>query len=69
MSSYWVNFAKTGNPNLGGTYPFDNLTHWAPVDGESQTVFHVGEGFGDVPLAKPEQVDLIKKYFAQQTPY
>lgn len=69
MSSYWVNFAKTGNPNLGGTYPFDNLTHWAPVDGESQTVFHVGEGFGDVPLAKPEQVDLILKYFAQQTPY
>jgi carboxylesterase 2 len=70
MSSYWVNFVKTGDPNLGGSYQgSEDLAHWASVDGESQTVFHVGEAFGDVPLARPEQVELILDYFAQQTPF
>ncbi|KAL4995179.1 Alpha/Beta hydrolase protein [Aspergillus recurvatus] len=70
MSSYWVNFVKTGDPNLGGTYPWNNLTYWAPVgDGKNETVFHVGEGFGEVPLAKHEQVELITEYFSRQVPY
>ncbi|KAL2849925.1 Alpha/Beta hydrolase protein [Aspergillus pseudoustus] len=69
MSSYWVNFARTGDPNRGGAYPHGNLTHWAATDGQSQTVFHVGDGFGDRALAKPEQVELILAYFAQQTPF
>ncbi|KAL3493284.1 Alpha/Beta hydrolase protein [Aspergillus germanicus] len=70
MSSYWVNFVKTGDPNLGGSYTGNgDLAYWAPVNGESRIVFHVGEAFGDLPLAKPEQVDLILDYFAQQTPF
>ncbi|KAL5048441.1 hypothetical protein BDW71DRAFT_196087 [Aspergillus fruticulosus] len=70
MSSYWVNFVKTGDPNLGGTYPWSNLTYWAPVgDGKNEAVFHVGEGFGEVPLAKHEQVELITEYFSRQVPY
>ncbi|RDW74652.1 carboxylesterase/lipase family protein [Aspergillus mulundensis] len=70
MNSYWVNFVKTGDPNLGGTYPWDNLTYWAPVgDGANQTVFHVGDGFGETRLAKPRQVELLTEYFARQTPF
>ncbi|KAL4980879.1 Alpha/Beta hydrolase protein [Aspergillus desertorum] len=70
MSSYWVNFVKTGDPNLGGTYLWNNLTYWAPVgDGKTETVFHVGEGFGEVPLAKHAQVELITEYFSRQVPY
>lgn len=67
MSSYWANFAKTGNPNLGGSGKY-NLTYWAPNNG-SQTVMHVGDGFGQTPIAAPSQVSLIMDYFAQQTPY
>lgn len=69
MSGYWANFAKTGNPNLGGSYKYNNLTHWAPVSAETNTVFHVGQGFENHSLANPEQVALIMEYFSQQTPY
>ncbi|KAI9932380.1 hypothetical protein MW887_009893 [Aspergillus wentii] len=69
MSSYWANFVKTGNPNNGGSYKYDNLTYWAPNDGHSQTVFHVGQAFGNRSIAEPEQVNFIMDYFAQQTPY
>ncbi|KAL4920847.1 hypothetical protein BDW62DRAFT_198725 [Aspergillus aurantiobrunneus] len=69
MSSYWVNFAKTGDPNRGGTYPFNNLTHWAPVDGETETVFYARERFGQGPLAPEDRVGFILRYFAHQMPY
>lgn len=69
VSSYWANFVKTGNPNKGGSYEKGDLVHWAPNDGKNQTVFRVGQGFGDQPIAAPEQVRLIMKYFSQQTPY
>lgn len=69
MSSYWANFIKTGNPNKGGSYKHGNLTYWAPNDGKSPTVFHVGQGFGTQAIAEPEQVRLITKYFSRQTPY
>lgn len=69
MSSYWLNFVKTGDPNLGGSYPHGNLTYWAPVSNGTKSVFHVGQAFGNRTLAEPSQVSLIMDYFAQQTPY
>ncbi|KAL4799978.1 Alpha/Beta hydrolase protein [Aspergillus venezuelensis] len=66
MSGYWTNFAVTRNPNKG---PNEGLPEWKPVDGVSRTVFHVGEGFSEVPLAKGEQVELILEYFGQQVAY
>lgn len=70
LSSYWANFAKTGNPMLGDSNQFDNLTYWAPVNSETDTVFHIGQAFGNRTLAQPTQaVSLIMEYFAQQTPY
>lgn len=69
MSSYWFNFMKTGDPNLGGSYKKGELAHWAPNDGHSQTVFQLGQRFGNRTIANPDQVRLITEYFAQQTPF
>lgn len=68
-SSYWANFVKTGNPNKGGSYKYETLTHWAPNDGKSRSDFHVGQGFGNQAIAEPGQVRLIMEYFVRQTPY
>lgn len=70
LSSYWANFAKTHNPNTGGSYPFNNLTYWAPVNSRTKSVFHIGQSFGNRSLAQsPDQVELIMDYFHQQTPF
>ncbi|PQE18135.1 Carboxylesterase type B protein [Rutstroemia sp. NJR-2017a BBW] len=69
MSSYWANFCKTGNPNLGGSGKYKNLTHWTSNDGVSPTVFQLGNAWGNYKIAHPAQVSLISAYFAQQTPF
>jgi len=45
MSSYWANFAATGDPNGRG------LPAWAPAGGE-RTVMEVGDKTGPVPLTR-----------------
>ncbi|KAH8752254.1 Alpha/Beta hydrolase protein [Diaporthe sp. PMI_573] len=45
MNAYWVSFIKTGNPNTG------NLTYWSPTSNASQTVQHVGDGWGQMPVS------------------
>lgn len=62
MNGYWVNFIKTGSPNGG------NLTFW-PAANENQTVQHVGDGWGQVPLASDDQVRLFKSWFATLEAY
>lgn len=71
MSAYWANFAKTLNPNNGGSYTGKgSLPRWNPNSAKgTQKVMELGNFFGDVPIAKPKQVELIMKYFHQQTPY
>ncbi|GME65232.1 carboxylesterase [Neofusicoccum parvum] len=48
ISSYWANFVKTQNPNLGGSYK---------------------NGFGSVPVASAEKVDLLTRWLHTRTPY
>jgi carboxylesterase 2 len=67
MSSYWVNFAKTGNPNDGGTYTAGNLTYWPPTTAEEEA-FEVGDGWGNVPIATSEQVKTLLEWFKWATP-
>lgn len=70
MSSYWVNFAKTGDPNKGESYTgSENLVQWNPTVPEKQLTMHVGDGWGDVPLAEPTQVELISEFFSTQKPF
>jgi carboxylesterase type B len=45
MSSYWANFAATGDPNGSG------LPRWEPV-GDRPEVMEVGDKTGPVPLAE-----------------
>ncbi|KAF3762035.1 alpha/beta-hydrolase [Cryphonectria parasitica EP155] len=72
MSSYWVNFIKTGNPNTGGTYSGD-LAGWRPqTELTTNTSFHVGPDdpnlYGQVPIADPQQVQTLYEWFHWATP-
>ncbi|KAF7588085.1 hypothetical protein BBP40_006184 [Aspergillus hancockii] len=71
MSAYWANFAKTLNPNEGGSYTGkDSLPYWGPNSANgTQAVMELGNAFGNVPIAKKAQVKLIMEWFHQQTPF
>jgi para-nitrobenzyl esterase len=56
MSSYWANFAATGNPNGKG------LPEWPPVDDKRQ-VMEVGDKTQPIPLAgSPEKTSFFERY-------
>lgn len=66
MSAYWANFARTGDPSAGtnnSTLPTWTLTTNATV------VMHVGDGWGNIPIADPAQIQVISDYFSQQVPF
>jgi carboxylesterase 2 len=76
MSAYWANFAKTWDPNLGGSYigKFANMSLpiWNPNDKngtEVVIVFELGNGFGNVPVAALGHVAFVEAYFAGQAKY
>jgi para-nitrobenzyl esterase len=56
MSSYWANFAATGNPNGKG------LPEWPAVDDKRQ-VMEVGDKTQPIPLAgSPEKTSFFERY-------
>jgi para-nitrobenzyl esterase len=65
MSSYWVNFATTGDPNGTG------LPHWSAVSEKPETTMQIGDGTSTIPIAdSPSKVDFWKQYFAlPRTPH
>lgn len=60
MSSYWVNFAATGDPNGPG------LPEWPAYSPDTRTVMEVGAHFSPVPVADPERTDFWQRFFATQ---
>jgi carboxylesterase type B len=60
MSSYWVNFAATGNPNGQG------LPLWPAFEAQSPTTMQVGDGFGPMPVADDVKLDFWKRFFLTQ---
>ncbi len=56
MTSYWANFAATGNPNGAG------LPEWPAYDRPDEQVMRLGEQLGAQPVPKPAQMD----FFAQE---
>ncbi len=63
MSSYWANFAATGDPN-GKDLPW-----WPPTDPESPTVMEIGEHFRPIPVADDARFDFVRRYFSAQEPW
>jgi para-nitrobenzyl esterase len=60
MSSYWVNFARTGNPNGPG------LPNWAAFDGKTEQTMELGEHFQPIPLADIVKIDFWRRFYATQ---
>ena len=56
MSSYWVNFATTGNPNGEG------LPEWPAFDINSTEIIEFGDQVKSVPLPYKEQLEFFDKY-------
>jgi para-nitrobenzyl esterase len=63
MSSYWVNFARTGNPNEKG------LPVWPAVNEKSPVTIELGDKFAPIPAAGKEKFEFIKQYFLTQKPW
>lgn len=57
MNGYWANFIKTGNPNG------NQLVEWPAVN-SSELVQHVGNGWGQVPVASKQKVKLFESWFS-----
>ena len=60
MSSFWANFAATGNPNGKG------LPEWPAVDAKSPVVMELGDHFGPIPVADGARFEFWKKFFLTQ---
>ena len=57
MNTYWANFIKNGNPNGEG------VVSWPAVN-SSELVQHVGDGWGQIPIAWSKKVALFKSWFS-----
>lgn len=56
MSSYWVNFAKNGDPNS------DGLPIWSAFDSNKKEVMRLGEQMGMIPVAASEErIEFLKE--------
>ncbi|KAI1453181.1 prolyl oligopeptidase-like protein [Annulohypoxylon moriforme] len=69
MSAYWANFAKTGDPNKGGSYTGNGtLVRYDSSSANETITMHLGNGWGMVPIASGAQVKFLQNYFALQSP-
>ena len=50
MSSYWLNFAKSGDPNGAGLPP------WRACDGTMREVMHLGDDVAMGPVPRPDRI-------------
>jgi para-nitrobenzyl esterase len=60
MSSYWVNFISTGNPNGSG------LPVWPAFHPNSPTVMELGDHFGPIPVASQPKLEFWEHFFQTQ---
>src|SRR5262249_33279407 len=57
MGSYWVNFAKSGNPN-GGMLP-----HWPAYDPTNDQLLELGDSVRIRAHVRQERMDFMDRYF------
>ena len=58
ISSYWINFARTGNPNGSG------LPEWPAFSEEDQKVMVFDTAPGARPVPNVERLKVIDTYFS-----
>jgi para-nitrobenzyl esterase len=59
MASYWVNFARTGNPNGEG------LPRWPAFNSERPGVMMLGDAIAPGPIPNQKQLDFWDVWFAK----
>ena len=60
LSSYWANFATTGDPNGKG------LQQWAPVSVDSPATMEVGDNFRSIPVASSkERLEFFRRFLTK----
>ncbi len=62
MSSYWANFAKTGDPNGKG------LPAWPQFNARNNITMQLGDGTQPIPAATDARFGFFKRYFASHPP-
>ena len=60
MSAYWVNFARSGDPNGGG------LPAWQPFDGADPSAMHFGDGVAPGPVPRRRHLAFWDDYYARR---
>ena len=61
LSSYWANFAATGNPNGQG------LAAWPAVTKDASQTMEVGDDFRPIPLAAtPARIEFFLKVLSRR---
>jgi para-nitrobenzyl esterase len=58
MMAYWVNFAKSGNPNGTG------LPNWPPFTETAQQVLYIDGTIAAKPLPNAQQLQALNEYYA-----
>lgn len=57
ISTYWKDFAATGDPNGAG------VPAWAPTSAANPTTLEIGEHIGPIPIASPAKLSFWMRYF------
>ncbi|KAH8657793.1 prolyl oligopeptidase-like protein [Xylariales sp. PMI_506] len=60
MSSYWINFIRTGNPN--GC----NLATWNPSTSAAKTTMQLGDAWKTIPVGSSAAIELVEEYFSHE---
>ena len=60
LQQYWVNFAKTGNPNGKG------LPYWPAFDEKKPTTMQFANGASLIMRPNSEQIDFVDRFMKQK---
>lgn len=63
MSSYWVNFIRTGNPNEVG------LAHWPASTANSSNTMELGDAFEVIPVADQTRIEFVREWLSKWPMY